>query len=94
MVGDNARLAPEDGPSHPGGNPVANLKSIAHRRCLREVAFELALAEENIYSPPGCLQGGTGVTKGTVEAVVSVILQGYLAHKKTPCPRTLPQAYA
>jgi len=46
-------------PSHPGGNPGENLKSISHRCYLREVAFEWELT---LYLPLGCLQGG--VTAG------------------------------
>ena len=45
-------------PTLPEGNPGANLKSISHRCYLREVAFEWKLAEETIYLPLGCLQGG------------------------------------
>ena len=44
--------------SHPGGNPGANLKSIAHRCHLREVACVWELTKETIYLPLGCLQGG------------------------------------
>ena len=47
--------------NHPGGNPGANLRSISHRCCLREVAFEWELTKETIYSPLGCLQGGNEV---------------------------------
>ena len=46
------------GPSHPGGNPGGNPKSISHRCYLREVAFEWDLTEETIFLPLGCLQGG------------------------------------
>ena len=35
----------------------ANLKSISHRRYLREVAFEWELIKKNIHLPLGCLQG-------------------------------------
>ena len=45
------------GRSRPGGNPGANLKSISHRCCLREVAFEWELTKETIHLPLGCLQG-------------------------------------
>ena len=44
--------------TRPGGNPVANIKSISHRCYLREVAFEWELTKETIYLPLGCLQGG------------------------------------
>ena len=43
---------------HPGGNPGANLESISHRCCLREVAFEWELTTETIDLSLGCLQGG------------------------------------
>ena len=43
---------------YPGGNPGANLKSISHRCCLREVAFEWELTKETIDLPLSCLQGG------------------------------------
>ena len=45
-------------PSHPGANPGANHKSISHRFCLREVAFQWELAKQTIFLPLGCLQGG------------------------------------
>ena len=40
-----------------GGKPEANLKSVSHICCLREVAFEWELTQETIYLPQGCLQG-------------------------------------
>ena len=43
---------------HPGGNPVANLKSISYRCRLILVAFVWELTEEIIDLPLGCLQGG------------------------------------
>ena len=43
--------------THPGGNPGANLKSIAHRCGIRKVALEWELTKETIYLPLGCLQG-------------------------------------
>ena len=45
-------------PSHPGGNPGANLKSIFHSCYLREEAFECELTKETIDLPLGHLQGG------------------------------------
>ena len=45
-------------PSHPGGNPGANLKVISHRCYARELAFEWELTNETIHLPLGCLQGG------------------------------------
>ena len=50
-------------PSHPGGNPGANVKSIFHRCYLREVAFEWDLTKETIYLPLGCVQGGKDTDK-------------------------------
>ena len=47
-----------EGHYHPGGNPVANLKSISHRCYLQEEAFEWRLTKETIDLPLGCLQGG------------------------------------
>jgi len=44
---------------HPGGNPGAKFKSISHRCCLREVAIETELTKETIFSPLGCLRGGS-----------------------------------
>ena len=38
-------------------SPGANLLSISHRYCLREVAFEWELTQETIYLPLRCLQG-------------------------------------
>ena len=52
--------------SYPGGNPVANLKSISHRFYLRDVVCEWELTKESICLPLGCLQGGVpslGVTE-------------------------------
>ena len=46
-------------PSHPGGNPGANLKSIFHRCYLFEVAFIWELTKDTIVLPMGCLQGDT-----------------------------------
>ena len=43
---------------HPGGNSGANLESIFHRCHLREVVFEWEMAEESVYLPLECLQGG------------------------------------
>ena len=43
---------------HPGVKFRANLKSIYHRCCLFEVAFEWKLTQKNIHLPLGCLQGG------------------------------------
>ena len=40
------------------GNPGSNLKSIAHRCYLFEVAFVWELTKETIVLPLGCLQGG------------------------------------
>ena len=54
VIGESLHL----GSSHPGGNPVANLKSISHRCYLFEVAFVWELTEETIDLPLGCLQGG------------------------------------
>ena len=51
------RLPWEQG--HPGGNPVANLKSISHRYHPILVAFVWELTEETIHLPLGCLQGGS-----------------------------------
>ena len=45
-------------PSHPGGNPGANIKSISHRCYLFEVAFVWELTKETIRLPLGCIQGG------------------------------------
>ena len=44
-------------PSHPGGNPGANLKSISRRCHPILVAFVWELTEETIDLPLGCLQG-------------------------------------
>ena len=54
----------------PVGNTGANLKTISHRCCLREVAFEWEFTEETIYLRLGCLQGG-GCTQEAVWAVVN-----------------------
>jgi len=43
-------------PTHPGGDPGANLKSISHRCYLEEVACVLELTKETIDSSLGCLQ--------------------------------------
>jgi len=43
---------------HPGGNPVANIKSISHRCHPILVAFVWELTEETIDLHMGCLQGG------------------------------------
>ena len=45
-------------PSHPGGNPVANLRSISLRCYPILVAFAWELTKETIDLPLGCLQGG------------------------------------
>ena len=45
-------------PPHPGGNLVANLKSISHRCHPILVAFVWELTKETICLPLGCLQGG------------------------------------
>ena len=62
--------------SHPGGSPQANLRSIAHRYYLREVACEWELAEETIYLPLSCLQGGyrLGIYESVVEEEEEVVL--------------------
>ena len=46
--------------SHPGGNPVANLKSISHRCHPILVACVWELTEATIDLLLGCLQGGEG----------------------------------
>ena len=46
-------------PSHPGGNPGANLKSISRRCYLFQVAFVWELTKETIVLPLGCLKGGS-----------------------------------
>ena len=43
---------------HPGGNPVANLKSISQRCHPILVAFVWELTEETIDLPLGCLHPG------------------------------------
>ena len=45
--------------SRPGGNPVANLKSISHRCHPILVAFVWELTKETIDLHLGCLQGGS-----------------------------------
>ena len=45
-------------PSHPGGDPGANLRSISHRCHPILVAVVWELTEETINLPLGCLQGG------------------------------------
>jgi len=50
---------------HPGGNPGANLKSIAHICHPILVAFVWELTKETIVLPLSCLQGGaTFLVKG------------------------------
>jgi len=46
-------------PTHSGGNPGANLKSISHICHPILVAFVWALTKETIDLPLGCLQGGS-----------------------------------
>jgi len=48
-------------PTHSGGNPGANLKSISQGCYLFEVAFVWELTKETIVLPLGCLQGGGGL---------------------------------
>ena len=45
-------------PTHPEGNPEANLKSTSHRCYLFEVAFVWEVTKETIDLHLGCLQGG------------------------------------
>jgi len=59
--------------SYPGGNQVANLKSIFHRCYLWEAAFEWELTQESIYLHLGCLEsevpslGVTEMMRGATE---------------------------
>ena len=75
--------------SHPGGRPGANLKSISHKCDLREVAFAWELTKETIHLPLGCLQGRIGPQEADALRAVVWRVQGCLAHKNPPPPRTV-----
>ena len=73
-------------PSHPGVELRANLKSISRRCHPILLAFVWELTAETIDLPLSCLLRDVRVrARGRRGA-----LQGYLAHKKLPSPRTLP----
>ena len=73
----------------------ANLPSVSHRCHLFEVAFVWKMTEETINLPLGCLQGGVKVVAVLDRDAAltrlppggsSLVLQGYLAHKKARPP--------
>jgi len=51
------------------------------------VAFIWELTKETIYLPLSCLQGGKQLP-AHAQPEADLQLQGYLAHKKQPPPRT------
>ena len=53
-------------------NPGANLKSVAHRCYLREVAFKWELTKETINLPLSCLQGGSSASSLSVPVSAQV----------------------
>ena len=67
-------------PSHPGGNPGANRKSISHKCYRFEVAIVWEFTKETIVLPLGCLQGGSYQPRVFLQTCGSLSASNFMSH--------------